>query len=174
MALIGTARMVALARWKTLLGAQTIVVPPNKGALWTGIGAATAARLARQMQLVTLETTGPGQLLDSGRWKADLDADFGPDWCAEKREVFKALSLRYVSALQGLVTVFLPEGMERPRNGAEGSFAFAVKIIWDELRDADFGDPRMVMHRMTAMRVCRVSGGVVVRETFMSSSNQVH
>jgi len=149
-------------------------VPPDRGALWTGIGAQTATSLAMARHLTTLEMTPLGASLDRGAMKQEMIRDFGENWIAEKREIFKAASARFAESLLGLVTVFLPQGISRPRDGAEGSFAYNVKIIWDELRDADFGDPRRLIQKITAMRICWVDGGRVVSETFMSASNQIH
>jgi hypothetical protein len=147
----------------------------NLGALWTGIGAPLALKFAEELGgLTTLEKTPAGALLDHGHLKSELDRDFGPAWCAEKRIVFDVLSRKFVEALEGMVTIFLPQGIERPRDGAEGSVAYALKIIWNEIRDADFGDPRIENHKITSMRVCYVAGGEIVSTVFMAQSNQLH
>jgi hypothetical protein len=163
-----------LADWQSRLSSQSIVVPPDRGALWSGIGADNARRLALSMNLTTLEMTPAGADLDSGTMHDELIRDFGESWIAEKRLIFKVLSVKFAESLTGRVTVFLPETLIRPRNGAPGSFAYNAKIIWDELKEADFGDPRIAMHKITSMRVCRINAGRVVSETFMSSSSHIH
>lgn len=163
-----------LAEWRERLAHETIFVPPNRGALWTGIGAETAQYLARSMGLITLEMTPLGASLDRGALSAQLKRDFGDTWIAEKRLVFKMLSVIFVKGLMGQVTVFLPEGMARPANGAEGSFAYNVKILWDEMKEVDFGDPRLALHMVTSVRVCWVRAKQVCSETLMSASKHVH
>jgi len=175
MVLIGADRMKALENWKARMSAEHFFVPRGKGALWSGIGPSAVARhLAFERDLTTLELTSVGNRLDKGDLKIELDRDFGPGWNAEKREVFKALSKRFSESLTGLVTMFLPEGMARPANGTAGSFAYAVKILWDELRDNDFGDPRIVVRRVDAIRILWVSGMAVKSETLMSASTNIH
>ncbi|MDR6788034.1 hypothetical protein J2Y58_001392 [Sphingomonas sp. BE138] len=163
-----------LAEWQRRMDGVRIDVSRDRGALWSGIGADTARRLAASLQFITLEMTPIGASLDHGPLKDELIRDFGDQWIAEKRLIFRTLSRKFVAGLSGHVTVFLPDVLVRPRDGAAGSFAYAVKIIWDELKDADFGDPRVAAHRITSMRVCRVRGEQIVSDTIMSSSNRVH
>ncbi len=163
-----------LAQWQARLARETISVPRDRGVLWSGVGAGVAKRLAQTMGLVTLEMTPLGASLDSGMLKDELVRDFGDTWIAEKRLVFKMVSTKFAESLTGKVTIFLPETFARPRNGASGSFAFNAKIIWDEFKEADFGDPRVTLHKITSMRLCRVQGERIVSDVFMSASNQLH
>lgn len=163
-----------LLDWQNRLENEKIFVPRDRGALWSGIGADIAKRLAQTMNLITLEMTSVGSSIDAGQLKDELIHDFGSDWIAEKRLIFGVLSKNYVRSLTGRVTVFLPENFVRPMMGSHGAFAFNVKILWDELKEADFGDPRRALHNITSMRVCRIRGGQIVSDTIMASSDQLH
>lgn len=166
-------RVQKLAAWKRRFEGEAFSVPRDRGALWSQIGGAAAAKklaLSLSPPLVTLEMTPLGQRLDTGDLHHAMINDFGAHWIAEKRQIFATVSRAFVKSLKGRVTVFLPDQLTRPRMGSEGSFAYQVKIIWDELKEADFGDPRIAAHRITSMRVCRVKDGKIVSDTFMGSS----
>jgi hypothetical protein len=167
-------RLQKLARWKERIGRETVVVPPNLGALWTEIGADTAARLAESKKLLTLEMTSLGRSLNSGTLAAELKQDFGDNWIAEKREIFKVASCKFVQSLSGMVTLFVPHDLERPRNGSEGSAAYYLKVLWTEFKEMDFGDPRVIDQKITSVRLCKVKDKMITSEVFMSASGQNH
>jgi hypothetical protein len=123
-----------LVAWAQRVRQFDVASPVSRGALWSGLGATAARQIGVARGLTTLESTAGGASLDRGEGKRQLDADFGPAWGPQKKQVWTWLSLRFARALSGQVTLLLRSGeiaqglrSARTREGVES------KIVWDEM-----------------------------------------
>lgn len=130
----------------------------GRAALWSGWQSAYQPRdIAKSLGLVTLEATPLGMALDAGSLKHELDSDFGSAWCPQKRAVWVDLSRRFAAAVQGKLTVLL--NFEKYGGGETMlSKSNPESIVFTEIMDTDYGDPRKFNHNVTDIIILMMRG----------------
>jgi hypothetical protein len=94
-----------LADWAKYIEGIKLEPPPNRGTLWSKIGAAKAEELATQRGLVTLEML----LKDNGFLPAYEEAFPKGTWNDTTKAIWRQTSLKYARGLQGRVIAFVDD-----------------------------------------------------------------
>jgi len=145
-------------------------VLPDRAALWSGWRYPAEVReIARRRGLTTLEATPLGRELNEGTLKRQLDSDFGPDWGPGKKAVWMTVSRMFAGAARGNLTVLL--NVERYGDGGTiFGKANPESIVFSEIMETDFGDPRLAFPLVTDIYLWLVNGDSIHTASMMFSA----